>query len=629
MKSINNFFKSYTLELLLISALIIIVGFLEYKVLYPHLLYGFGDVDWLFLNRYKNLPPFSLNQIIGEWQASGVYAYQTYYIGIQSIFFGIDYWKFQLATNIFKFLSTISLFPVLLFITKNKTISFVACIIYGIAYPSIGALYIVVTSGIYFAIFILNIFLLIYFYTISQIKSSKWWFPIMAILYYLALFFSTERLYPLIPLLFLAEIFILWRKNFPKTEIRRTITRILIILAPLIIAAIYRPYAQNNVQFLNNTWLLIEKIESGNWHLLLIPFTVLGSLFIPRDDWRYFGIVDVTSFERFHNYYLFSPFLLFAIVTIIIAFSVSKKPLIFIITTLIPTYFMGTLTYFLATRALSAPESLRMHYDHNIYLPPTLFGEFILSLSFSFLIEWIKGNFKNLTVFAMFFAPFMAFFFIFCTWLPSEPGLVFSNVHRYLTIPAIGSSLFISGFIWLLFNKTRQIKFLKYFSFLFFLLIFPVLVMNARVLSDYFKSELDFTGMRASDHVRMKGKFVSFLPEGFNAKDPSIFFVDSLGDSQNGYFHETTILAGFDFWMLFRNKPEPDKGFTPVLVRHDFFCPENDCVEKIKELVTEQNGQKGIFYAKTFYPEDRVFFYKLQNRDVFFQPDFKQKIGLK
>lgn len=628
MKSILLNYKTPFLFILLT----VVVGYLQYNILAPHLKYGFADVDWTFLYRFKNLPPFSLNQIIGEWRGMGVYAYQTYYIGVQEIFFGLDYEKFHITTNLLRFLSTITLFPVVYYLTRDRLLSFLVTIIYSVSYPTVGAMYTVVTSGIYLALVVMNAFLLLYIYMIRNSKDHWIWITALFILFFLTLFLSAERMYPLIPLIFLIEFFLCWIGQFKKELIGKSLKRLLIIFIPLLISLLYRPYAQTNTQFLGNAKLLAEKVLDGNWHLLLTPFSSLGSLFIPRDYWRYFGVVNDEQFLKYLEFYLTSAGITFILITIFFAIFISQRPLRFTLRTLIPTFIIGLLSFFIIKQRLLVPQDLRMHYDPQIFLAPTLVGQFIFFLCYSFFEEWQMSKYRNLLYFMLFFGPFISFLFILATWIPAEPGLIFTGVHRYLTIPAVGSSLFLSAVIVLIFRKFQNLRYLKYFSFTALLILTALtIITNVPVIKNYFDYELEFAGTNGYEHHRMKNKLQSNLTN-FSMEEPSLFYFDESQGRENGYFHETTLLAGFHFWMMFWNGKVLDSKLMPELMRSSLLCSgENiDCLEKVREYVTKKDGSLGIEFGNRFYKSENIYAFRLENRDIFdIREEFFKKMDLR
>lgn len=621
---------SVIIFILLFLGVSIVVGVLQYYMLAPHLLYGFADVDWVFLYRFKNLPPFSIDQLVQEWRASGVYAYQTYYIGIQELLYELYYYKYHLTTNIFRFLSTVSLFPILLYISKNKLLASLTTIVYGVSYTAIGAMYTVVTSGIYLAVTIINLFLLLYIYSIKK-NDTRWWVIIgLFVLFFSALFWSTERLYPIFPLILLIEGFLIWREKFRRASVVASFKRSLLVFIPLLLGLLYKPYAATNVQFLGNTRILFEKIQDGNWHLLLTPFVSLGGMFVPREYWNIFGVVNDLNFSKYMEFYVINFGFILLILTIVLAVVVSRKPLMFILITLGLTFLMSICSFYLINHRLLVPEGVRMNYDPQIYFIPALIGQYITALSAAFFEEWRRSEFRQILYFFGFFGPFMALLFIGSTWLPAEPGLLFTSVHRYLTIPGIGSSLFLVSVIILIFYRLREFKLTRYFAYLILLLMVPIIILNDVVTKEYFKYEIGFTGTNGSEHNRMKGKLWSYLDD-FDRINPSLFYFDESLGGNDGYFHETTLLAGFNFWMMLWEGSVMDNELQPELMRSSLLCPTEHvpCLEKVEGYVEEVDGKKGIRFGNKFYLPENIYAFRLAKRDIKdIRREFFEEIGL-
>ena len=609
---------------------VVTVGILQYIMLGPHLRYGFADVDWTFLYRFKSLPSFSINQLIDEWKGSGVYAYQTYYIGIQEMIFSHDYEKFHLTTNIFRFLSVVTLYPMVFYLSKDRLLAVVTTIIYGVSYTAIGAMYTVVTSGIYISLTILNLFFLFYIFCIRRVNNRWWWIVILFVLFFSSLFLSTERLYPLFPLIILIEFFLMWRVGFKRVSVVDSAKRLLLVGVPLGLGLLYKPYAATNVQFLGNTQILLERIVDGNWQLLLTPFISLGGMLVPREYWNYFGVVSDVDLIRYMRFYISNFVITFGMITLLLAFATSSRPKLFLFRTLILTFTLAFISYFLINHRLGIPEVTRTNFDPQIYFIPALIGQYLFALGYAYFEEWRSQNFKEILPFCAFFGILSAFLFIVLTWLPAEPGLMFTSVHRYLTVPGVGMSLFLGSVMMLTFYKLKSFKFLHYFAPVVFLLLVPLIMVNDQVTRNYFKYEIDFAGTNGYEHNRMKSKLWSYLGD-IDTKKPALFYFDESLGKDDGYFHETTLLAGFHFWMVLWNGENPQAVVMPELMRSSLLCPgvQVPCLEGVEKYVEVRDGQKGVVFNKTFYPPKSIYAFGLVNRDVVdIRSEFLNKMSL-
>lgn len=625
------------------------VAILQYIILKPHLLYGFADIDWAGLLEYKYINnPLSLESFLKFLTKAGVYTTQYYFIGIQESFFGLDYYKYNLVAYVLKFLSTITVFPLIYIITKRKLIAVVGTLIYTFSFTSIAALYSVMTTINYLGVAFMNIFIWLYWYIASkneQVFSFRnrigWGLMLSAITsFYLALLFATERMYPLVPIIIIGEFFYISTQQFSKISVMPGLKRLLLLFSPAIVLTIMKPSILNMSMnfFVGSSQLLFRKIAEGNWHLLFTPFAALGSMFLPKEYPLSLGKINLNSLTNYLGFLLGGPLFIFGSITLFVGLLLSKKPRWFIATTfsfyiplLITSFYIATRREIIDPNLVDAWGKLKMYFDPPFVMPPALIGMFILSLAGAFLLEWVNRKTRENLTLTLFLGPAFAFFFIFLTWLPSDLALVFMGIHRYLTIPAIGISLFLATAISLSYDKMRSIKILKPLSFTVFLLLFPLLMIYNQSIANYFANELDSAGTRASEHIRMKGKLLSYI-EDLSETEPSVFFFDESQDAINSYFNETTVLAGFNFWTMFRKDHVMPLQFTPRLVRSYFLCGGNGkfCPEELKKAVIEKDGTWGLKFDDTFYKTENFYAFRFINRDIHnITDELKLTLGLK
>lgn len=597
--------------------LIPVVVFLQFIFLKDHLRYGFADVDWMFLLGFKELAVLFDNpvaNIVESWKRGGVYTYQYYYIGLIENFFGLNYSTFQNVTIIFKIISTLSIYPLICLVTKNRLASFLATILYAVCYSSVGVMYTVVTSGLFVAIPVMSLFFIWYYHLLTQEKNSFAGIFTGTVLFFATILLATERMYPLVPTVALIELFWWFKNGYTKVYLFKGLKR----LSPfLVLFLAYFFYSPTTFTLLSgNTEVTYNKLLSGNWQVILSPVISLGSLFLPKDYWIFFGVPKIENISSYIIYLLTEPMVIFFFLTMIMSFFIATKKIKFIRDILLFTFIAGMIVYVLSTHNLSIAESLRMNFDLS-YIVPALIGSYILSLTLVLFNEWNALGKKNSLLICMVGAIVIAFVFILTTWIPADYVLVFTGVHRYLTIPGIGSSIFLAGLISIFFNKLRSSKTTRPFAFTIFLVLIPIFIMNWKIIGNHMKYELEFTGTDATEHTRMKSKLWSYL-NNFSKSEPSIFYFDESQDYVNGYFDETTIMAGFNFWMRFRGSEIVSPDLAPVLFRSNLICPEprSMCLNKVKSYITEENGIKGISYGDIFYKPENFYAFRFINRDI-------------
>lgn len=622
-----------TSPLLVFIILIPVIFFLESKLLAPHLKYGFADVDWGFLYSYKQLGKAPLLKIPQIWKEWGVYTYQAYYMGVVEHFFPIDNFNFigiHQVTNFFKFLSAIMLFPLFYVLTGKKLLSAITTLLYAVAYPAIGPIYAAAVSGNYPAIAVMNLFLTFYIYMVKNTKIGLLWLGTVTFLFFLTLFLSTERMYPLIPLLILGELFWAWSQKFSRLQVKASIIRASISFSPVIILALLNILGMTSPSagpsfFLGNTYNLFQKISQGNWSLMLYPLISVGSLFLPREYWWLFGSVrgSMESFSSFWEFFL-GPLLAFIFLISLLSHFISKKRARFLWLNVLFATILGSMVFLLSTHHLSIDPSLRIHWD-PVFLNSAIMAVFVLSVAVSCLIGYVTSGKKEIYALYLFTGISVAFLFIFLTWMAADNHLIFEGVHRYLAIPAIGSSFVIASLITLGYEKIHRLNFFRNFAWIVLLILIPIIQLNFNIVGKYFQKELYFAGMDGEGQIRMKSKLLSYMGD-FDLKEPTLFYFDER-DYENGYFDETSIIAGFEKWMRFRGKSDPLIGGKDIqYIRNGTLCPQPDpnCYKKLGEFVVSKNGIKGLMYKGVFYPEKNFYAFRLKNHDIY---DIKDEVA--
>lgn len=614
---------NYRLNWLTVLSLIIVVWVLQSIALRLNLEYGFRDGDWWIIRRYISLGPLSLDHIMTAFKLHAAYTYQIYYAGFLTKIYGLDFHNLYQASQFFKFLSALAVFPLVLMITEKKTTAFLSSIIYSIAYPASGALFMFLTGGYFIAIIFLNIFFMMYWFVLNSGREKTRWLFCLLFVFLITLMLNPERMYPLIPLVIIVEFFWIWRKNWSKSSIAVSFKRIVILLLPLIIFyIIYTIWFKSQVasaffapQVLIAIKTRIVSILQGNWQLLLYPFASFGSMFLHGEYWKLLGSFKTDGFMAFMISIL-RPMIIFSVITTMLMNLISKKPIRLILTTLIPVFFFGIIIFLSAQNWLTIDQSTRVHFDINFIGLPAFFGFYILSLSCSFFLVWLKDKNERILLTPFILGSAVSFLFIFFTWMASDVQIIFLGPQRYLTVPAIGASIFIAALIVLIFNKLRKSSLWKNFAFCTFLLLIPVIIINKNISNDFFSYELKSAGMEGKEQTRMKNKFWLLVPR-MSINEVSLFYFDEAEDKQNGYFNESTILAGFEDWIQFdRGKSMVVNRPNPGMLRTNLQCPEHtheNCLKILKKGLDAVKGVTGIWYKDTIRGETEPRFYKLDN----------------
>lgn len=602
--SVKALFKRHFLFLILVPFIIST----QLALLSPHLEYGFSDVDWGFLSfyrEYKTKYPGLLNNLINTFKHWGVYAHQSYYIGLQGDIFGLDFRSFQLTTHLFKTFATLATYPLFFVLSGSALVAFASVVLFAFSYPAVGTMYTVVTSSDYSAVLSLAIFAWLYWYIVTNKKSNWRWLLLATFLLVLTLFFSTERMYPIPFFVLIIEAFLLWQKGTVEW-LKDAVKRLGFLFLPLLLAFSTKPILFLDFIF-RNGGELASRIGGGDWMVMLTPFISLGSLVVPHNYWKYFGIVNMENLSAYLNFLINGPLLIFAFFTVAAGLVLFSGPWKFILRTLLLTIISVIAVFILANRHVS-------HFDTS-FVTPALIGFYLLSFSVSTFYKWREEN-KNLLI-ALFAGPIFAFLYIVLTWIAADTYLIFTGVHRYLTVPALTISFFLGSLIVLAYLRLREInRATKAISFLPLLALIPIVNIAIAQIDEFFKSQLT-SGFGASDKIMMQAQLNGFTAD-LSQEEPSLFYFDFSQDQANGYYYDNTLLGGFKSWMLFHEKINLDKNLQPELV---FYPPSGK--EILEKSFVREGDSAGFRIGDKFYSIDNFYAFKLKDKRV---TDIKEQV---
>lgn len=625
--------KNLFVILFLLSLTILLNGL----VFLNQLNYGFRDVDWQVLYYFKLFGNLSLDHLFQEIKVLGVYIPESYYVGLLVKFIGLNFVHLHLVTQLLKIISAICIYVLVLKIFKSRLLAFLSSLIYTISYTHAGTLFQLSSGGYFLATISMSLFLLGYYYTLVNKVTLKRLISVI-FLFILTFLLKPERMYPLIPLVFLTEFFLIFHFKF-KTELviislRRCLLIFLLLFAfylfyyVLFTSGVPTGFAPN--QFLLGATVKIKSFLNGNLQLLIEPFASLGSIFLYGDYLKILGQLNFQSFPLFIISLLFGPVLRLGLVTIAFFSIYNRKSLKLVFGILAAIFIFGLMIYQLNINWQHLAISTRVHFDPNFVSLPSILGFYILVLNCALFIHWLKNKDKILIPPILGIA--FSFLFIILTWISSDIQLIFMGPQRYLSIPSIGSSVFISGLLVIVFNRLKQIKFTKQFSWIIFLLLVPLFIINYQVANKFFEDEFNFAGARAIDQARMKNKLRLLMGE-VDTQDKSLFYFDETQDPDNAYFNEGTVLAGFEYWTKLNKDGTLNNLPTPGMIRSTRQCPEHthlSCIKVLKDGLGTENGDKGIWYKDPlrgnipkFYKLNNFHAYRFVNKDII---DIRDKV---
>lgn len=593
MRRYFSLIKEHYLFFLLTPILI----YVQLELLKPQLKFGFSDIDWGFLNIYKQLNwqnSSIIDKFIQNW---GVYAHQTYYIGIQEEFFGLNFKYYQITAQVFRLLGIIATYPLFLVITGNIPASLISMILFAFAYPAIATIHIVVTSSDYLAILFMNLFFLFYVFLIQKSIKSGFLLAIGSILFFLTLFLSTERMYPIIAWLIVIEIFLLVFHRFSKVYSRVALKRIAIFFSPM--AAIFLIKAGGFLNFLtSNGGQLVKNILSGNLSHFVRPLVSMGSIIVPQNLWKYFGEPTIHNFSDYIHFFRAGPLTAFVIMTMILSI-VFNKPLKFIFQMLIIVIPISILTFILVS-------TQKNNFD-VLFITPALIGEYMVIFGFISFIHWYKYQRGEKLLIGISASLILAFTYILMTWIAADIYLVPVGVHRYLTVPALLTCLAFGSSLTLIAKKLWYSgRLIRVFAFTPLLILVPVILIWSGQITNFLQGELK-NGFGASDKQLMKNQLLSFLGNMSNDKR-SLFYFDFNDDQDNHYYYDNTILGGFGSWMMWDPRINFREELAPIAIWSKF--------DQLVVAKSQKDGKAGFLINDHFYSLQNFYAFKLKDKKV-------------
>ncbi|MBI2596935.1 hypothetical protein HYW41_02150 [Candidatus Daviesbacteria bacterium] len=621
-------------NLLVISFLLSLTILLNGLVFLNQLNYGFRDVDWQVLYYFKLFGKLSLNHLLKEIQVLGVYITESYYVGFLEQLIGLDFSRLHLVTQLLKVISAISVYLAVLTIFKKKLLAFITSLIYTISYTHAGVLFQLSSGGYFLATIFMNLFLISYYKSFHYRKINE--FLISIILLIVTFILKPERMYPLIILISIIELFVIILGKFKKE--RLVIFLPLIILYPFYFLLFSKgiPSGFAPGQFLLGATVKIKGILNGNLQLLLEPFASLGSIFLYGEYWKMLGQLNFQDFPQFISSLIFGPILRLGFISLVPFFVIGKKSLKLIFNILVSVLLFGIIVYLFNFNWQHLVTPTRIHFDPNLIAIPSILGFYVLVLNCMLLIDWLKN--KDRILIPPILGIAFSFLFILLTWISSDILLIFMGPQRYLSIPSIGTSIFISGFLVIAFDRLKKIKFTKQFSWIIFLFLVPLFIINYQVANKFFEDELNFAGAKGIDQTRMKNK-LRLLMRGIDTQDKSLFYFDETQDRNNAYFNEGTVLAGFEYWTKLNEDGTLNDLPTPGMIRSTRQCPEHthlSCIKVLKDGLRIENGDKGVWYADSirgnipnFYKLNNFHAYRFINKDIIdIRDEVLREVGL-
>lgn len=528
----------------------IVVVLTSFFLLEPLLKFSiFSEDDWKWLLLFKSLPdPSIFSKIATIWTKIGIHeGGYTIYMGVLGDILGYNYRAYQYFNIIFKIISTLTVFPLVYILFKNRLLALLTTIFFGISSASTGSLYWYMKGGVFLGIALMNLFFISYYYTL--IKNTKMLLFCSSLLIFLAYISSPTRIYPVFLIIVGVEIYWLINKK-SLTFLKQSIFRLLLFLLPSIIIAMQAPISPmgnpHKVPF-----ILLNQFLQGNLYNFLSPLAAMGYSLLTNGAWKYFGLLDYSTFASLSNYlnYLFRIIVIFTIILLFLAPILSKKPIKFIFFVFSLNFLLDILMFFIVNSYLVLPPEAFSRLDpslFNVTKYPTFVAIFIIAISFTVFIEWLKDKKVNILT-AVFIGPLFSLSFLIPMWI--SLGFLldgYSSTQYYYQIPAIGMSLFISAILVLAYNRFKT-NFLRVLIAIFIVAVIFYLFEASRVEINHEFLPIYPERIKVADQQILHDKLIQKLGDSDKEGNVLIFFELPKEDFLNQYYRRSLLLETNSF----------------------------------------------------------------------------------
>lgn len=617
----------------------LLVFITQFNLLQPILQYQLFNTseDWTYLIYYHTLDLNFLDKMIYVWRSFGLHtSAQLFHIGILSDFLMFNYPSYQVVNVTLKAIGTISFFPLVLVLFKDKKLAFLATILFGISSGTAGSFLWVVKGSEYIGIMLMNAFLITYYFVI--IKNSKKLLLLSSLLFLSSYLMAPPRMFPLLPLVPLVEIY--WLFNTRKLHnLKFSIIRIIIYILPVILVSLPAPVS-SCCPFTSRPLVLLKEIYDGNWHNLLDPFAGIGWTIFTNDFWKFFGKLELETFKNFGEYltFLFSgPFFIFAILTLFLCPILSKKPAKFFALVFSLNLIAEILMFFIAGHQFSIPANLVTpdnpgHFLYTKY--PTLAGIYIFIVAFAAFLEWRKNRINKLLK-AIWVGPIFAAIFLWPTWVIMGPLVNdWVSVHWYFGIPAMGTTLYLAAILVLIYEKLKHGKFSRVFAMLIIFSVVLIFYQNhkAAIAKQYLGINPERVSLKQQQQLHKE--LVNNLGETAKKGD-ILVYLDIAEDQVNlrrtpQFYKDALVENGYADWLHFRRGEVPgciEAIFDRNILRSAIQLRDNEFgfIYKGRCLKEDDNIKRVTLVSELdhFYKMDNFYAFRIQDGEFI---DIKHEI---
>lgn len=614
------FIKKTLFQLSILLLVIVILHLLSLKPIFELSLHG---DDWKVRSWSKLLGSNHVINVINIFKSGGYsYLYQLYHVYILESIWGFNIPAFHLTNIFIKSLAALSLYITIFIIFRNQVLALFTTLFYTTGYTVSAPLEWVLLGGDYWAVIMINIFLIVY-YKAFQAKQRKWyWILVLPIPYYVTMFFSPFRAYPLLLLPITIELLVTINKR-SMIAAMDSIKRLSVLYLPILLATRSMPIGGELINLSQSNPAFFSIIEQGNWHHAGIFLTGFGLpvaplLFITR----IFGEIHMVTFLDYFGGVLRGTITVFMPLTLFLAFGISSKRIRFFITVILSNLILDLLLYILYVHSFIQNPSLKLFIDLAIY--PSFVGIYVLVFACVSFKRWLLEAKHKASYLTIWVGPIFTMVFMIGIILVAGQG-TFSEIHRYLSISSIGIYFFMSAVLALMYKRVRSFKNSDW-TFLihafFILLFFLYFQASTAKIADYFDGRIK-NGRSYKENSSMYDQMNAYLNKyGYNISVPSLFIFDLSDDPENGQFYEQGFEPSFLYWVHMKDS-QYTEGCVGMMI-WDIRNPGPKVIYKDsqKGLVHNafcqyRNQQIGRDVSKEmFFPANSIYAFKLQNRSI-------------
>lgn len=503
---------------ILLIITVTLLGFFALKDTF--LLTLFGD-DWLVFWRYN----FHLGA-----PSSGEFNYLTYFLtvygpedmslGIFEPLFHYNSLPYYTISFILRILAALSLYPLVYYLTKSKLTGFIASIFLATTFIGIETTNWVFNMPSYLAIVTFNIFLTI-FITRNKLTPKKAF--LMALFFYLTFIIQPIRMTGLPLIIFFIALF--W---FIEKRSLSTIKQILFRLGLLVIAFLCVKYGGQSLgtstemiqRVLTGISVIAHALSAGNPSILMHPFIIIGSLFIPDILWN--SILPFSGGSLFFQIFL-PLFITYIVLVSLIHKAIHKKN--------------HNYLFFIANIALATIWTLLVRFIHKqdltafgdpFQLGTSILGGYFFILTISLICKFF-GKQQSLLFFLSLIITTFSFLM---PWFFGPTGYLTTS-HRYLILTGVGVAIFWASITYL-FIRSKLI-------YLFIPVLIAVFYLQIQANHIFFQNLVATRGNNISNNIW--SQITQELPNIKKEKYPLVFYFE--GDQKNSSTINEVITFGF------------------------------------------------------------------------------------